>query len=230
MLDFRHVDFVWLFLQLLARVTLGLRRIFDVLNSSAFICLRPHFIVSDFCRVCRCEAAPTQPLFYPCLCTGSIKYVHQDWYAFSFYIYVFTLVYFPKFPDFFSLVQWLHYSKRKTCELCGHRFTFRAVYASNMPSMVPFGVLVMGVLTALRNVVVRCVHFLAVIASWLIVVPLTVCRIYKCLFSGSIVGLLSLPMDILSTENVVLDYIQVRTGCLLPQLYALYPPNLCLTD
>lgn len=31
----------------------------------------------DICRVCRCEAGE-QELFYPCICTGSIKYIHQD--------------------------------------------------------------------------------------------------------------------------------------------------------
>ncbi|KAM7536534.1 hypothetical protein Aperf_G00000083412 [Anoplocephala perfoliata] len=139
----------------------------------------------DFCRVCRCEGTPSQPLFYPCLCTGSIKYVHQD-----------------------CLVQWLQYSKRQTCELCNHRFTFKPVYAPHTPSVVPLRVLFFGVLTAFRNVVVRFFHLLAVIFSWLFVVPLTVSRIFRCFFSGSLVELLSLPLDILSTEHVVQDCIQ----------------------
>lgn len=33
----------------------------------------------DICRVCRCEGTSERPLFYPCVCTGSIKYIHQDW-------------------------------------------------------------------------------------------------------------------------------------------------------
>ncbi len=32
---------------------------------------------ADICRVCRCEATPDRPLFHPCICTGSIKYIHQ---------------------------------------------------------------------------------------------------------------------------------------------------------
>ena len=36
-------------------------------------------ILSDICRVCRSEGASDKPLFYPCVCTGSIKYVHQEW-------------------------------------------------------------------------------------------------------------------------------------------------------
>ncbi|KAL5106144.1 E3 ubiquitin-protein ligase MARCHF6 [Taenia crassiceps] len=139
----------------------------------------------DFCRVCRCEGTPSQPLFYPCMCTGSIKYVHQE-----------------------CLVQWLQYSKRQTCELCNHRFTFKPVYAPHTPSVVPLPVLFFGLLTAFRNVVVRFFHLLAVVISWLFVVPLTVCRIYRCFFSGNLIGLLSLPLDILSTEHVIQDCIQ----------------------
>ncbi|VDM16622.1 unnamed protein product [Hydatigera taeniaeformis] len=143
------------------------------------------FLFVDFCRVCRCEGTPSQPLFYPCMCTGSIKYVHQE-----------------------CLVQWLQYSKRQTCELCNHRFTFKPVYAPHTPSVVPLPVLFFGLLTAFRNVVVRFFHLLAVVVSWLFVVPLTVCRIYRCFFSGNLVGLLSLPLDILSTEHVIQDCIQ----------------------
>ncbi|KAH8019969.1 hypothetical protein HPB51_023634 [Rhipicephalus microplus] len=37
--------------------------------------------LQDICRVCRSEGAPDKPLFHPCICTGSIKYIHQDWGA-----------------------------------------------------------------------------------------------------------------------------------------------------
>lgn len=32
----------------------------------------------DVCRICRSPKEPENPLRYPCLCRGSIKYVHQD--------------------------------------------------------------------------------------------------------------------------------------------------------
>ena len=44
---------------------------------------------SDICRVCRCEGSSERPLFHPCICTGSIKYIHQE-----------------------CLLQWLRYSKK----------------------------------------------------------------------------------------------------------------------
>mgnify|MGYP002386035397 CR=1 FL=1 len=56
----------------------------------------------DLCRVCRCGSTPEQPLFYPCLCKGSIRYIHQD-----------------------CLLEWLQHSKKTSCELCKHSFKFR---------------------------------------------------------------------------------------------------------
>lgn len=33
----------------------------------------------DICRVCRAEGTQDRPLYHPCICTGSIKFIHQDW-------------------------------------------------------------------------------------------------------------------------------------------------------
>lgn len=40
-----------------------------------------YLIYIAICRVCRCEGSVEQPLFHPCKCSGSIRYVHQDWYV-----------------------------------------------------------------------------------------------------------------------------------------------------
>uniref|UniRef100_A0A673XBK8 E3 ubiquitin-protein ligase MARCHF6 n=1 Tax=Salmo trutta TaxID=8032 RepID=A0A673XBK8_SALTR len=93
----------------------------------------------DICRVCRSEGTPDKPLYHPCVCTGSIKFIHQE-----------------------CLVQWLKHSRKEYCELCKHRFAF------------------------------------------------TPSRIYKCLFTGSVSSLLTLPLDMLSTENLLADCLQ---GC-----------------
>lgn len=37
--------------------------------------------ILEICRVCRCESTPDHPLFHPCKCSGSIRFVHQDWYV-----------------------------------------------------------------------------------------------------------------------------------------------------
>lgn len=56
------------------------------------------------CRVCRGEATPEAPLFYPCHCSGSIKYVHED-----------------------CLVEWLRHSGKRSCELCKHPYAFSPI-------------------------------------------------------------------------------------------------------
>ncbi|CAF0717397.1 unnamed protein product [Brachionus calyciflorus] len=139
----------------------------------------------DICRVCRCEAAPDRPLFYPCVCTGSIKYIHQE-----------------------CLVQWLKYSKKEYCELCKHKFTFAPIYDPNMPKRLPAKDIATGLLKNLFKAVRFWLHSTLVAISWLAVVPLTACRIYRCLFAGSVSSLLTLPLDMLSTDNIIADILQ----------------------
>ncbi|CAK7209821.1 hypothetical protein SBRCBS47491_000570 [Sporothrix bragantina] len=69
----------------------------------------------DTCRICRGEATAQEPLFYPCKCSGSIKYVHQD-----------------------CLMEWLSHSQKKHCELCKTSFRFTKLYSPNMPKQLPF--------------------------------------------------------------------------------------------
>lgn len=33
------------------------------------------------CRICGGGAEPGSPLFYPCKCSGTIRYIHQAWYV-----------------------------------------------------------------------------------------------------------------------------------------------------
>ncbi|EST08826.1 Zinc finger, RING-CH-type [Kalmanozyma brasiliensis GHG001] len=65
----------------------------------------------DSCRICRSGPEPGAPLYYPCKCTGSIRYCHQD-----------------------CLVEWLQHSRKKYCELCNHPFIFHKKYRRDMPS------------------------------------------------------------------------------------------------
>ncbi|KAH8200511.1 hypothetical protein TruAng_005341 [Truncatella angustata] len=69
----------------------------------------------DTCRICRGEGASGEPLFYPCKCSGSIKYVHQD-----------------------CLMEWLSHSQKKHCELCKTPFRFTKLYSPTMPKSLPF--------------------------------------------------------------------------------------------
>ncbi|KAF8534947.1 hypothetical protein BDD12DRAFT_894659 [Trichophaea hybrida] len=69
---------------------------------------------SDHCRICRSEGTPDEPLYHPCKCSGSIKFVHQD-----------------------CLMEWLQHSQKKYCELCKTPFTFTKLYDPDMPQTLP---------------------------------------------------------------------------------------------
>lgn len=41
----------------------------------------PSLTPVDVCRVCRVEAEEDNPMVHPCKCSGSVKFVHADWYV-----------------------------------------------------------------------------------------------------------------------------------------------------
>ncbi|XP_059053765.1 E3 ubiquitin-protein ligase MARCHF6 [Achroia grisella] len=142
---------------------------------------------ANFCRFCRSEASSDRPLFHPCICTGSIKWIHQE-----------------------CLVQWMRYSRKEICELCGHRFSFMPIYSPDMPRRLPIRDVVGGLVTSVASAVKDWLHYTLVALAWLGIVPLTACRTYRCLFSGSLEPVISLPFDIVSAENLAKD---VFSGC-----------------
>ncbi|KAM6901440.1 E3 ubiquitin-protein ligase MARCHF6-like [Lycodopsis pacificus] len=79
-----------------------------------------------------------------------------------------------------------------------------------MPSRLPIQDICAGLLTSVGTAIRFWFHYTLVAFAWLGVVPLTACRIYKCLFTGSVSSLLTLPLDMLSTENLLADCLQ---GC-----------------
>ncbi|XP_076757708.1 membrane-associated ring finger (C3HC4) 6 isoform X1 [Xylocopa sonorina] len=144
---------------------------------------------ADICRVCRSEGLADRPLFHPCICTGSIKWIHQE-----------------------CLVQWMRYSRKEYCELCGYRFSFTPIYSPDMPRRLPLRDVIGGLFSNIVTAVKYWLHYTLVAIAWLGVVPLTACRTYRALFSGplDLVRIMSLPMDMLSTENMSSD---VFHGC-----------------
>ncbi|TNM96161.1 hypothetical protein fugu_015822 [Takifugu bimaculatus] len=105
---------------------------------------------ADICRVCRSEGTPDKPLYHPCVCTGSIKYIHQE-----------------------CLVQWLKHSRKEYCELCKHRFAFTPIYSPDMPSRLPIQDICAGLLTSVGTAIRYWFHYTLVAFAWLGVVPLT---------------------------------------------------------
>ena len=108
------------------------------------------------CRVCHGEAEETRPLFHPCRCDGSIKFVHQD-----------------------CLQTWLKVSKqsRPKCELCGEQFHFRNIYASDggsegQPPSLSLLEFIQGVYTRTASSITILAKTMLVFSLWSLILPM----------------------------------------------------------
>ncbi|KAI0165467.1 hypothetical protein GGR52DRAFT_558821 [Hypoxylon sp. FL1284] len=120
----------------------------------------------DTCRICRGEGTAEEPLFYPCKCSGSIKYVHQD-----------------------CLMEWLSHSQKKHCELCKTPFRFTKLYSPDMPQRLPFYIFATHMAKYIfRNVLVWLRAFL-VMSVWLGWLPYLMRSVWSFLFWISDEGL-----------------------------------------
>ncbi|KAI0077759.1 hypothetical protein K474DRAFT_1620717 [Panus rudis PR-1116 ss-1] len=114
----------------------------------------------DTCRICSAPAEPDQPLFYPCKCSGTIRYIHQD-----------------------CLTTWLAHSKKKTCDVCKHPYSFTKVYSPDMPARLPITLVLrrlaqqaaLGILFGLRAIMVGTV--------WLAFLPWATLWTWRMYFS-----------------------------------------------
>lgn len=113
----------------------------------------------DTCRICRGESTPTEPLFYPCKCSGSIKYVHQE-----------------------CLMEWLSHSQKKHCELCKTPFRFTKLYSPRMPSTLPTHIFVTHMTRYVVDNLVVWLRALLVGCVWLFWVPYLMRRGWSMLF------------------------------------------------
>ncbi|KAJ7777220.1 hypothetical protein B0H16DRAFT_1301759 [Mycena metata] len=104
--------------------------------------------VPDTCRICSAPAEVEQPLFYPCKCSGTIRYIHQD-----------------------CLTTWLAHSKKKTCDVCKHPYSFTKVYATDMPTRLPPVLLLRRVAQQSFFAMLFAVRAVAVAIIWLAVLP-----------------------------------------------------------
>ena len=57
----------------------------------------------DICRICHCEGTTEEPLISPCLCMGTMQYLHQS-----------------------CLQHWIKSAGVKSCELCKFEFIMHA--------------------------------------------------------------------------------------------------------
>ncbi|TFY72452.1 hypothetical protein EVG20_g549 [Dentipellis fragilis] len=102
----------------------------------------------DTCRICSAPAEPDQPLFYPCKCSGTIRYIHQD-----------------------CLTTWLAHSKKKTCDVCKHPYAFTKVYAEDMPRRLPVFLLVRRLVQQTFFALLFLLRAVLVAVVWLAVLP-----------------------------------------------------------
>jgi E3 ubiquitin-protein ligase MARCH6 len=107
-------------------------------------------------------------------------------------------------------MQWMRYSRKEFCELCGHKFSFTPIYSPDMPRVLPLKDVCCGLLSSIGKAVKSWIHYTLVAVAWLGAVPLTAYRTYKFLFSGSLEHLLTFPLDLFSTENIEAD---IFRGC-----------------
>eukprot|EP01083_Nonionella_stella_P258428 883353_1 len=59
------------------------------------------------CRICRGNHTPDKPLYHPCLCSGSIKYIHEP-----------------------CLSEWLQHSGANKCEVCQFEYQYNLDWGS----------------------------------------------------------------------------------------------------
>jgi E3 ubiquitin-protein ligase MARCH6 len=114
---------------------------------------------ADACRICRGDGSDSEPLFHPCKCSGSIKYVHQD-----------------------CLMEWLSHSQKKHCELCKTPFRFTKLYSPNMPQSLPFPVLVRHVAIHMAKNLATWLRFALVALVWLACLPYALRQVWRLLF------------------------------------------------
>ncbi|KAK9667140.1 hypothetical protein RND81_14G235900 [Saponaria officinalis] len=116
----------------------------------------------DVCRICRNPGDVDNPLRYPCACSGSIKFVHQD-----------------------CLLQWLNHSNARQCEVCKHPFAFSPVYAENAPSRLPFREFVLGIGKKTCHVLKFFLRLSFVLSVWLLIIPFITFWIWRLAFVRS---------------------------------------------
>ena len=114
---------------------------------------------ADTCRICRGEGSQDEPLFYPCKCSGSIKFVHQN-----------------------CLMEWLSHSQKKHCELCKTPFHFTKLYHPQMPSTVPLPVFLRQAAIHTWKNFLTWSRFQLVIFVWVAWLPWCMRTIWRGLF------------------------------------------------
>ncbi|SMN21149.1 similar to Saccharomyces cerevisiae YIL030C SSM4 Ubiquitin-protein ligase involved in ER-associated protein degradation [Maudiozyma saulgeensis] len=103
------------------------------------------------CRICRGESTPDNPLFHPCRCKGSIKYLHEP-----------------------CLLEWInarHIDINKPgtsveCDICHYPFQFKTTYDDDMPEKIPLSLVIVNFFYDMLS----GLHFLATSLAFVILI------------------------------------------------------------
>lgn len=136
----------------------------------------------DVCRICRNPGDADNPLRYPCACSGSIKFVHQD-----------------------CLLQWLNHSNARQCEVCKHAFSFSPVYAENAPTRLPFREFIVGMAMKACHVLQFFLRLSFVLSVWLLIIPFITFWIWRLAFVRSFGEAQRLFLSHISTTVILTD-------------------------
>ncbi|KAG5254177.1 E3 ubiquitin ligase [Salix suchowensis] len=136
----------------------------------------------DICRICRNPGDAENPLRYPCACSGSIKFVHQD-----------------------CLLQWLNHSNARQCEVCKHPFSFSPVYSENAPARLPFQEFVVGMTMKTCHVLQFFLRLSFVLSVWLLIIPFITFWIWNLAFVRSFAEAQRLFLSHISTTVILTD-------------------------
>ncbi|XWS54776.1 hypothetical protein CRYUN_Cryun10bG0118300 [Craigia yunnanensis] len=136
----------------------------------------------DVCRICRNPGDAENPLRYPCACSGSIKFVHQD-----------------------CLLQWLNHSNARQCEVCKHAFSFSPVYSENAPARLPFQEFVVGMAMKACHVLQFFLRLGFVLSVWLLIIPFITFWIWRLAFVRSFGEAQRLFLSHISTTIILTD-------------------------
>lgn len=136
----------------------------------------------EVCRICRNPGDPENPLRYPCACSGSIKFVHQD-----------------------CLLQWLSHSNARQCEVCKHAFSFSPVYAENAPARLPFQEFIVGMAMKAYHVLQFFLRLSFVLSVWLLIIPFITFWIWRLAFVRSFGEAQRLFLSHISTTVILTD-------------------------
>ncbi|GLT60425.1 hypothetical protein SLA2020_331920 [Shorea laevis] len=134
------------------------------------------------CRICRNPGDEENPLRYPCACSGSIKFVHQD-----------------------CLLQWLSHSNARQCEVCKLAFSFSPVYAENAPARLPFQEFVYGMAMKACHLLQFFLRLSFVLCVWLLIIPFITFWIWRLAFVRSFGEAQKLFLSHISTIYILID-------------------------